>query len=347
MKDTPVKEEKKIVSVLDIMKRLNKDKAEEDKIKVASDYKENYFERDVITTGSPYLNYRISREIGRGGMIKGALNLLIGGEGSGKTSVALLGAADEQKQTGKYVAFYDGEGSLNQSYLDRFGVDKSKFIYYKGRNLETMLDTVEALSTAEDVGMIIIDSIPIFNSSVVEEKSAGDNTIGIEAKRWGARMSIIEGNCSRRNIALVCMTFYKLNPGSMGDPRTLPRGEWQRYMSNLSLEFTKKELIKGLKKEPIGHIIDVRIKKSKLQEYDAKDAFQINFYYADGFNQYDEYASVFIETGVVLQGGGGNYSFADEDGVEIKVRGKSDLIEYFKNNQEHFDLLLKRVNNGE
>lgn len=333
----------KEISAADILKKLNKDREEEDKIKIASEYNEEYFVREVISTGSPYLNYRISKEIGRGGIIKGSLNLLVGGEGSAKTSIALITAANEQKN-GKYVVFYDGEGSLNQSYIDRFGINKDLLITYKDRNLENMLDTIELLSTADDVGMIIIDSIPSFNSTVVEDKSASDNTIGVEAKKWTARMSIIEGNCQRRNIALVGLTFYKLNPGAMGDPRVLPRGEWQKYMSNLTLEFTKKEIIRGERKEPIGHVIDVRIKKSKLQQYDAKDSFQINFYYDYGFNEYDEWCSVFIESGVVTQGGGGMYSFPDENGEEIKKKGKPALLEFLKEEEGIFKNLLKLHN---
>ena len=71
----------------------------------------------------------------------------------------------------------------------------------------------------------------------------------------------------------------------------------------------------------------------------VKDANEIAFYYADGFNQYDEYTQVFIEEGVVLQGGP-YYSFADKDGVEVKLQGKSNLVKHFKENEEDFQLLL-------
>lgn len=325
--------------ISEILKRINKDRAEEDKLKIAKDLPDEYFIRKVVSTGSPYLDYRINREIGKGGLVKGSFNLLIGGEGSGKTSIALLAAANEQRTTGRYVVFYDGEASLNDSYLERFGVDKSKLIYIKGRNLEEMLDTVEALSKADDIGMIIIDSIPIFVSSVVEDKSAEDNTIGVEAKKFSARMAIIEGNCSRRDICLTALTFYTLNPGSMGDPRVLKRGEWQKYMSNLTLEFTKKELIKDEKGDPIGHVMDVRTKKSKLQEYDAKDVFQLNFYYKYGFNKYDEYTSIFIEEDIIKQSGAW-FSFPDKNGEEIKLNGKAKVISFLKENEEDFQRLL-------
>lgn len=331
-------------SIKDILTKLNKKKSEEDKIKVADKQDAGFFKREVISTGSPYLDYRINNKPGAGGFVKGAFNLLIAGEGTGKTSIALMACANEQKLRGKYAVYYDGEASITESYLDRFSIDRSKFIYHKGRNLEDMLDDVEEMSKADDVGIIVLDSIPIFVSSVVEAKSASDNNMAVEARKWTARMSIIEGNCNRRGIAIVGISFYTMDPGAMGDPRTLKRGVWQKLMSNLTLEMTKKDVIKDENKSPIGHVIDVRTKKSKLQEYDAKDAFQINFYYADGFNKYDEYTQVFIEEGLVLQGGP-YYSFADKDGVEVKLQGKTNLINHFKENEEDFQLLLSRVGN--
>lgn len=332
-------------SVLEVLKKLNKDRSDEDKIKVASEQPDGYFIRNVIPTGSPYLDYRINNEIGKGGIVKGSFNLIVGGEGSGKSSLALRAAANEQKETGNYVVYWDAEGTVNDSYIKRMGVDLNKLIYYKGRNLEEMLDTLQELSLATDVGMIIIDSIPVFVSTVIENKSAEDNTIGIEAKKFNSKMPIIEGNCSRRNIALVALTYYTLNPGAMGDPRTLKRGEWQRYMSNLTIELTKKDLIKDDDKKPIGHTIDVRLKKSKLQAYDAKDSFQINFYYDYGFNEFDEYASIFIEEGVVKQGGAW-FTFANEDGEEVKLNGKSKVVDYLKENVSTFKFLVDYLNSN-
>lgn len=330
------------IDVMEVLKKLNKDKLEEDKVKTISTYPDGYMKRRYISTGSPYLDYRIQKDTGRGGLLKGSLNILVGGEGSGKTSIALIAIANEQKETGKYGVFYDGEGALADSYLERFGVDSEKLIYKKGRNLEDMLDTIEALSTADNVGIIVIDSIPIFVSTVVEAKSAGDNTIGVEAKKYKARMSIIEGNCMARGIALVALTYYTMNPSSMGDPRVMSRGEWQKYMSNLTIEITKKDIIKDASGHPIGHIMDVRTKKSKVQAYDPKDVYQLNFYYGYGFNKTDEYVSIFIEEDIVKQAGAW-FSFLDDEGKEYKFQGKVKLADVLKDNEEVFNMLEKRM----
>lgn len=322
----------------DVLKELNKGKEDADKIKFASEYPEGHFITDVYTTGSPYLDYKIKKELGKGGFPKGRFTLIIGGESSGKTSLAASAMRAIQDE-GKVAVVLDGEGTFDQSYIERFNLDKDLLLRIPGANLEDMLDTVEAISKSDEVGVIVIDSIPIFSSRVVEEKSADDNTIGIEAKKFNARMPIIYGNCVRRNISLIGLTFYKLNPGATHDNRVLPRGEWQKYMSTLTLELYKKELIFDNDKL-VGHELDVKIKKSKLQEFDKKDGFTLKLYYNGGFNLIDEYTQVLVETGVIEQGGAW-YKLPDIGDVKgVKLQGKNSVIAFLKDNEEYFKQII-------
>lgn len=323
----------------DVLKKLNKAKKEEDKIRLASEQPEDYFIKETTSTGSPFLNY-----ITGGGYVKGGLNLLIADGGTAKSSLALLAIKNEYNSTGRKGVFFDGEGTLDESYIERMGVTKDMMIYIPGRNLEDMLDTAEALSTVDEIGIIVFDSIPIFVSSVVEAKSAEDNNMAVEARKYTARMPIIEGNAYRRKITLIGITSYKKDPGkSMGDNRYLPRGTWQITMSNLRLNLVKKSLIKDENGIDIGHVLDCRVKKSKLAAYDKTKAFSVNFYYDGGFNEFDEYTTVFILEGVIQQTAAW-FKFADENGEEIKLNGKTSVINYLKENEETFNALKQRLN---
>ena len=322
----------------DVLKKLNKGKKEDDMIMLASKQPEDYFVKRTTSTGSPYLDM-----ITNGGPTKGGFNLVIADGGVGKSSISLIMLREEYKATGRIGVYLDGEGTLDESYMARMGVTKDMIYYVKGRNLEDMLDTAEAFSTAEEVGTIILDSIPIFVSSVVEAKSASENNMAVEARKYTARMPIIEGNCMRREITLLGLTSYKLDPGAMGDPRKLPRGQWQNTMANLILELTKKDIIKNEEGEKIGHTIDCRIKKSKIASYNPKEVHKVNFYYDCGFNEFDEYASIFIANGIIKQGGAW-FSFADADGVEVKLNGKNKVVDYLKDNEEVFNVLMDRLN---
>lgn len=327
-----------MANLADVLKKLNKDKKEEDKISLLKDKREDYFIKKTISTGSPYLDYRLG-----GGFALGGYNTIIADGGTGKTSIALKAIKDSNERLGKVGMFWDAEGTMEQSYLDRMGVPKEYFLPEKSRNLEYMLDTIEALSTADDIGAIVLDSIPIFVSSVVEAKSAGDNNMAVEARKFTARMPIIEGNCAKRDIAIIGLTSYKLDPGAMGDPRKLSRGMWQYTMSNVILELTKKEIILDEDKNPIGHKLDVRIKKTKLAPYNPKEVIEVNFYYNGGFNQTEEYARLFCELEIAKVGGGGWTLFPNKDGEEKKVQGMDKFMEYLKANPEDFEFLKQQL----
>lgn len=318
----------------DILKKLNKGKKEEDKSRLVSKQPEGFYEKSTTPTGSPFLDL-----ITNGGYTKGGYNSLIAKGGTAKSSVALMAIREEQKKTGKTGIYHDGEGTLDDSYIDRMRVNRDKLIIERGRNLEDMLDTLELYSTADDVGIIVIDAIPIYIATSVEAKSASDFSMAAEARKYTERMPIIEANCLSRGITLLGLTSFKKDPGvRMGDPRYLPRGNWQETMGNLMLSFTKKAFIKDEDKNNIGHVLDVRIIKSKITSYNPTEIFSVNFYYDRGFDAIEEYVLVMMAKNIIVQGGAW-YSFPNKDSEEIKLNGKEAVIEYMKSNQEEFEYL--------
>lgn len=325
-----------MASLEEVLKKLNKGRNEGESIKMAID---TDLKKRTTSTGSPFLDLKTG-----GGWAKGGFNLIVADGGTGKSSMALKAIKEEQEASGKIGVYYDGEGTLEDSYIERMGVDKSKLLVVKGRNLEDMLDSVELFSKADDVGVIVLDSIPIFVSTVVESKSASENNMAVEARKYTARMPIIEANCMSRDITLIGITSYKLDPGAMGDPRKLPRGLWQYTMANVILDITKKEIIKDDFKQAVGHVLDVRVKKSKLAPYNGKDVFSVNFYYTGGFNKIEENVLLMLEKGIIHQGGGGNYTYPNKDSEEMKSRGKEVLMEDLKNDTETYEYLISLIN---
>lgn len=325
-----------MASLEEVLKKLNKSKKEEDKIGVIGDKE---IIRTRTSTGSPYIDYLC------GGFMNGGYNSIFAKGGTGKSSISLLACKDTIERRKKVAVYFDGEGTLDDSYFSRMGINKHNFILRRVRNLEAMLDEAEAFAQSEDVGIIVMDSIPIFVSSSVEAKSAEDNHIGTEAKKYTTRMPIIEGFAANRDIAIIGLSHYKLNPGvMMGDNRVMPRGEWQNTMTNTYLDLTKKKILHDKDGNIIGHTLDIRIKKSKGAAYDATQVYSTNFYNEGGFDTLEEYARLFIETGFVRSGGAWIF-FPDENAEEQKVNGKEAFMEYLKNNKETFEYLKKEFVN--
>lgn len=322
-----------MATLTETLKKLNKGKREQDNYSLLKD-------KEVIrtrtSTGSPYLDYL------SGGFMNGGYNCIVAKGGSGKSSISLLACKDVISK-GKVAVYFDGEGTLDDSYFKRMGINKDNFIHIRHRNLERMLDEAEAFAQADEVGIIVFDSIPIFKSTVVQEKSASDYTIGIEAQRWGTRMTLIEGYAVARDICLLGLQHYKKDPGvMMGDNRTLSRGEWQGTMMNTFVDLTKKKIIYDEGKNIIGHTLDVRIKKSKGSAYDPTEVFNVNFYNEGGFNQIDEFARVFLETEIAKQGGAW-VKFPNADAEELSIQGVDNFIEHLKANPRDFEFLKQQL----
>lgn len=320
-------------SLKDVMKMLNKGAAEGDMFKFASDMPKDQFDVVLASTGSPYLDYKV------GGFGYGRMTLMTGWEGSGKTSAAIIAAATLQKETGKAVLYYDSENSVTNSHMDRFGINRELLIPRKEQELESMLNEVEAFSKTPDLGMIIIDSIKTFFSSYVEEKTAEEHTIGVEAKKLNARMPIIMSNCRRNGIALVIINQWRENPASKGDPRVLSGGHWQKFMPSLHLDFgTKRDkiLIYDENKKIIGHTIDVRVMKSRYHVHGKSDIINVNLYYDYGYDKYDEYCNLLTEMGVIDKGGSW-YHFPNGK----KEQGKENAAAYLSEHPEYLEELVE------
>jgi hypothetical protein len=107
---------------------------------------------------------------------------------------------------------------------------------------------------------------------------------------------------------------------------------------------TKKAIIKDEDKNVIGHVIETRVKKTKNGSYDGSEVYSVNFYNQGGFNEVDEYARMFLETGISEQRGAWIF-YASQDGEELKANGYSKFVEDLKEDKETFEF-LKSVLNG-
>lgn len=316
-------------STLEVIKKINKDRLTSDCVKPFSELTDLEKTSLFCSTGSPYLDYKIN---GGKGLKQGLMAILVGSEGSLKTSIALSIACEVIKSTGKFAIYFDSERTTDISYIERSGIDQSKFIRIPTSVLEDMLNMAEEFSRADDVGIIIVDSIPTYFSKVIEQKNAEENSIGVEAKKFNARIPIIFGNAANRNIITLMLTFYKLDPGVIGgDPRKMPRGEWQKFYSSLTLELSRKEFIFNEDKA-IGQITKVRIKKSKLGAFNPKDDFEIRYFFDSGFDKIYDKASILLENNIIVRGGAW-YTLPNGE----KMQGFDGVLNYLRDNEQYLD----------
>ena len=87
-----------MASIEETLKRLNKNKKEEDKAVILGETK---LVRTTTSTGSPYLDYLTG-----GGFMNGGFNLEIASGGVGKSTMALLACKDTIERRKKIAVYF-------------------------------------------------------------------------------------------------------------------------------------------------------------------------------------------------------------------------------------------------
>lgn len=315
------------------LKKLNKDRDKEDQFKIASDFEKEHFDVELSSFGSPLLDYIA------GGIGLGRTTEFVGWEGAGKSTFALLAASEYQKKYNKVVVYLDGEYTVDNSYLDRMNINRDLFLHITGHNLEKMLDIAEEFSKVEEVGMIIIDSVKAFTSSVVEDKTADQDTIGVEAKKLNARIPIIAGNCANRKKAFIVLNQVRENPGQMfGNPEVIPGGHWQRFIPSCILFLRKPSKSLIIENDVvIGHTVAFWVRKSKYRARNPDQKYEIDLYYDSGFDIYKDYATLFELLGFIEKKGSW-YTLPNGD----KVQGLNGVADFLESNGDILKELIEK-----
>lgn len=322
------------ISLEDALKRINKGR-KQDKVSVLGSQQ---IEREHVSTGSAFIDH-----ITGGGWAVGCYNLIVADGSVGKTTLSLLSCKSVLSQ-GYKCAYMDGENTITESYLKRVGFteeERDRFILVKGRNLESMLDDIEVLALVEDMKLIVIDSIHIYTATAVEEKTADQDYMAIESRKYQQRMPIIEGNARGRSAIIGINTAReKIHSGNY-IKEVVPRGKWQNTAANTWLRMTKGDIIFE-EDIPIGHKINVRVIKTKDNYYDGSKKHEVCLYYNGGFDNYEQYVELFLIYGIVKKSGAWYYYF-DSDGVEQKEQGKVSLVAAVKKDSESFERMKKEL----
>jgi RecA/RadA recombinase len=125
---------------------------------------------ESIPTGSILLD----AALGVGGLPKGRVVELYGGESAGKTTLALHIIAQAQK-LGIKVVFIDAEHALDCKYASNIGVDISNVYIAQPNFGEEALDIVETIVRGEEESVIVIDSVAALVPRAEYEGEAGES----------------------------------------------------------------------------------------------------------------------------------------------------------------------------
>lgn len=300
-----------------------------------------------ISSGSIILDYLIGgkpNDFGVSpcqGFPKGRLVNIYGAESSGKTTIALMCAADVCRNGGT-VVYVDWEHELDIAYAKALGVpvlDSKKFMLVQPNTLEAGM---KVLWTAANAGveLLVIDSIgagvpeDIYNQAIEDQGHIG--RVGLMAAKWSGFLPKFKQVVARTQATVIgiAQTRKKIETKGHGGPDIEVQGgqAWRFYSAvrimlrrvqserqNLHDKLTNKK-VEGV---VTGGIIKAKLDKCKVS---ASAHHEAEYYIRQGYG-IDDVRSILdiaIAYNIVVKGGAW-YTLDRPNGEQIRANGVEQL----------------------
>ena len=219
-----------------------------------------------------------------GGFVIGALNIIVGQPGSGKTMLAIQVLAQGQKQyKGKLLGtFLDAEESTTTVRMANLGVKYPKVKPYVDITVEKVFKFLEALCVfkqekdlTDTPSIVIWDSIA--NTLTVKEREAEDpkSVIGYKARVLSMTIPQYVSKCAKNNICLLAVNQLRdtLNLDMFAPPadlkfmtssKTMPGGNVLKFNAFQLVEMKVGKIIEPEKLGFEGIRVKMKCVKNKL-----------------------------------------------------------------------------------
>lgn len=285
---------------------------------------------EFISTGSLVVDGLLG-----GGFPKGRIVEIYGPESSGKTTLAMHGMAECQKQGGT-VALIDMEHAFDKFYAGNLGMDTDEMILSQPMYGEQALDVVEKLIDSQEVDMIVIDSVSALIPKRQLEGDFGDSNIGIQAKMMSQGLPKLLTKASKYKCTLIFINQIRMKVGVMfGSPETTSGGQSLKFYASQRIDIRKKQTIKE-GEIAIANQIKVKVIKNKVAPPFCEGFTQIKF--GVGIYRAGEILALAVDFDIVKKAGSW-YSYNDEKLGQGQIKTLS-LIE---DNPELMDELELKV----
>jgi recombination protein RecA len=251
---------------------------------------------DIIPTGSISLD----SALGVGGVPRGRVIEIYGGESTGKTTLALHILAQAQKQGG-IGAFVDAEHALDPDYAKKIGVKVEDLLISQPDSGEQALQIVETLVNSGEVDVIVVDSVAALVPQAEIAGEMGEFQIGLQARLMSQALRKLSGIISKTKTVVIFLNQTRMKIGQMfGNPETTPGGLALKFYASVRIELKRIAQIKH-GEEIIGSRIKAKVVKNKVAAPFKTAEFDI--YYNEGISYLADLLNTGIKKGIVKKAG--------------------------------------------
>lgn len=346
------------MSVLSKSKQLNK-QWKNDNLGIMADVVPHY---ERLNTGALGLDYPLG-----GGLPLGRIAVFAGLEHSGKTTGACVAlAAYQRKYPDRTCIYVDVEHSLDIEFQHQMtGIDPTRLLYVnpEGMSGEDIFEYIYELQAEDDIGMIVLDSIPAlvsardYDTSVSEDKGMAAG-IAKPLAKFIKRM--VDQVSMKKNILILINQVREAGKTFTGASiYTEPGGHAPKYYASVKVRFGTRTFTKGDKvdcsdgEDADGFYLKFKITKNKTFSTQRGGGF-MTFRYGKGLDWKRDLLEIATKFNFIERPNNQTYLLYDlftgevlkdkQTGDDLKFRGKQSMIDYIDSHIEFQTYYLDMIN---
>lgn len=347
------------MNVKELAKKMNKE-FKDDNLMIFSNVKPDY---KRLVTNAFGLDYILG-----GGFVYGRTYEISGLWHSGKTGFCMLAiSAYQRANPNQTCVFVDAEHALDFKFWAKMtGVDLTKLLYVNlnGQSGQQVLDMIIELQKTDDIGMIILDSLPALIPQVVMESDlTKDNGMrGTMAKSLYPFYAMMSEMVANKGNIFIATNQVRDGGKTMTGIQLYkePCGMAPSFYSSIILRFGTRKWTLGDDMDACkstngegadGFRLQFKIMKNKCGSCNRGGGF-LTFRYATGFDWMNDLLEIALAFNFIERVNNSTYRlinletglpYLDNYGNELKGY-KKDLINYIKTNIEFQNEYLAMLN---
>lgn len=306
----------------------------------------------VLPTRSPSLNWALAN----GGFQPGKVSVLYGPESSGKSLLAMMAVADEQKRDKDAIfIWFDAEFSFNLPLFLKIGGDAKRLIVRKSNDPLKIFDYIggemlEALQEGAPIRGIVIDSIKAIRypkesnmKQTTDQKMGGTGASYLPSTLKLVIPVIAEYNLHAFFIQQVTMEIDPMK--ALRNPYVITEGRALKHAADVMLEIVKLDTKAGVLEsgenihggaQQVGHKVRIKVKKNRLGQ-PARSA-QFTYHYDNGIVDTDvEIFELGKSLGIIYHPVGENGKVNNQMwqvGNHDPIRGEANMLAFVKGSRD-------------